>query len=110
MESRATQVTSRQREMLRAIRDLTAARGFPPTLHELSARLGMKAPGGAASGLQALIAKGCLTMEPRTARSMMMTPRGETETLEDLGPVGQDSVGSSGSVLACEAGGIRAST
>lgn len=68
--------TARQLEILRAIASLTEVRGYPPTLHELSWSLGMKAKGGAASGLKALVAKGLLHVEPRCARSMVITDGG----------------------------------
>lgn len=68
--------TDRQLDILEAVRQLGIERGFPPTLSELSARLAMKAPGGAASGVKALVAKGLLSVLPRTARSMMVTPAG----------------------------------
>ncbi len=72
----ANPATERQLDLLEAIRALTAERGFPPTLAELSARMGMQAPGGAASGVLALVAKELLQVEPRTARSMKLTELG----------------------------------
>ena len=75
----AAPATDRQRELLRAIQGLTDARGFPPTLAELSSRLGMLAPGGAASGVKACVSKGYLTVIPRTSRSMQLTPEGLAE-------------------------------
>ena len=68
--------TDRQVVILRVIRDLSAERGFPPTLQELSARLNLSAKGGAASQVKALSAKGLLTVFPRTSRSMLVTEEG----------------------------------
>ena len=72
----ATEATERQLDILDAIRKLTEERGFPPTLPELSARLGMRAAGGAASGVTALVAKGLLDTQERTARCMRVSPAG----------------------------------
>lgn len=77
MSTENREPTDRQREILRLIRALTASRGFPPTLHEVSAGLGMKAKGGAASGIRALVTKGLLTVLPRVARSMTLTQAGQ---------------------------------
>lgn len=48
----------------------------PPTLHELSAWMGMASPGGAASGVKALTKKGRLHCCPKKSRSMVITEQG----------------------------------
>lgn len=72
----ATSATTRQEEILKAILTLSKEKGFPPTLQELSASVGATSKGGAASGVQALVKKGLLTITPRIARSMVLTPAG----------------------------------
>lgn len=84
----ASEATSRQLEVLRAIRELSQALGFPPTLHELSARMGMAAAGGAKSSVTALSKKGLLHVHPGKARGMTITDDGmaalaQSETTEE---------------------------
>lgn len=69
--------TKRQGVILKTIQDLTAELGYPPTLLELSARLGLAAKSGCASQVKALATKGLLTVRPRTARSMLLTAEGQ---------------------------------
>lgn len=61
-----------QREMLESIRKLAALRGYPPTIRELAADLGMSATNGVAQTLHALRRKGWVHWEPRHSRTLVI--------------------------------------
>lgn len=51
-------ITERQAEVLRVIREMRSATGFPPTIRELQKRLKIRNPGGVACHLDVLRRKG----------------------------------------------------
>jgi repressor LexA len=63
------ELTSRQREALAAVRELTAARGFPPTVRELARHLEV-GPRTAFEHLAALVRKGYLAKDDGRPRSL----------------------------------------
>jgi SOS-response transcriptional repressor LexA len=63
-------MTPRQREVLDAIRELTAARGAAPTLRELGARLGITSTNAVSDHLKYLQIQGLLTWEPGKSRTL----------------------------------------
>lgn len=66
--------TPRQVEVLAAITKLTAALGYPPSLHELRAELGLNSTHGVLEHLKALERKGYIKRERRVARSLVVLP------------------------------------
>lgn len=51
-------VTKRQAAVVRTIVALTAQQGYPPTIRELAAKMGISSPNGVACHLRALRQKG----------------------------------------------------
>jgi repressor LexA len=67
-------LTARQAEVLGAIRGLTAARGFPPSVRELMDALGIRSTNGVTDHLRALARKGVLRLTPKVARGIALLP------------------------------------
>ena len=67
----AKQLTTRQRTVLETIRAWIRERGYPPTIRELGAKLGIKSLRGVTTHLDAIAKKGFLKREPR-ARSISL--------------------------------------
>lgn len=65
------ELTQRQRQVVALVRGLTADRGFPPTVREVAAGLGVHVH-AAAMHLRAAQRKGALRSTPRTARSTVV--------------------------------------
>lgn len=68
--------TPRQREVLRAIRDMTKARGFAPSIRELAAELDVRSTNTVADHLRALLAKEFVKRCPKSARTLALTESG----------------------------------
>lgn len=68
--------TRAQLRVLVAVDDHVAARGYPPSLAELAARVGVASRSAVKPHLEALTALGLLTRESRTSRAMALTVRG----------------------------------
>ncbi len=66
-------LTSQQDRVLEAIRHLTAAYGYPPTIREIGAHLGIRSSQTIHSHVAALLRKGRLTHQPGRARSLRLT-------------------------------------
>lgn len=74
--------TSRQEEVLEAIRAFTAERGYPPTLRDIARAMGIDSTNAVSDHLASLEAKGRITRTPKTARSIVVV--GDPE----IGPAG----------------------
>lgn len=61
-----------QRRMLAAIRRLTARHGYPPTIRELAADLGMSTTNGVAQTLHALRRKNWVDWQPMHSRTLVV--------------------------------------
>lgn len=72
-------LTDRQHQVLKYIRDSIVERGYPPTLREIGAHMGIKSTNGVNDHLRALERKGYLTREDMKSRA--------------LRPIGLESVG-----------------
>lgn len=66
------ELTDRQRETLRTIADWISDYGYPPTLREIGARMGISSTNGVNDHLLALQRKGYLARDPRLARSLVL--------------------------------------
>lgn len=63
---------------------LTAARGFPPTVRELTASLGLRSTNGAMEHLDALEAAELIERTPVVARALVLTRLGRRVVDEHL--------------------------
>src|SRR5271168_1994380 len=76
-------LTQRQQMVLDFIRESIHSRGYPPTLREIGARMGIRSTNGVNDHLRALERKGYLTREDMKSRALRPT---------NLGSVGQADV------------------
>lgn len=67
-------LTQRQQMVLDFIRQSIADRGYPPTLREIGARMGIRSTNGVNDHLRALERKGYLTREDMKSRALRPTP------------------------------------
>lgn len=67
--------TERQNEFLCFIKQYTKRNGFPPTLREIGAELGVKSTNGVRSAVNPLIRKGYLRYTPFISRSLVVTKK-----------------------------------
>jgi len=70
----APTVTAGQERTLQALRELLASRSFPPTIQELGERLGLTRA-TVHEHVTALVEKGYVRREPRTARALIVVRR-----------------------------------
>src|SRR6476620_6661512 len=75
------------------IRQSIADRGYPPTLREIGARMGIRSTNGVNDHLRALERKGYLTREDMKSRALRPTGFGQTPELPGLGLQNLDSTG-----------------
>ncbi|MDD3355009.1 transcriptional repressor LexA [Zoogloea sp.] len=66
------QLTPRQQEILRLIRDTVEQEGRPPTRAEICTAFGFRSPNAAETHLRALAAKGVITLEEGRARGIRL--------------------------------------
>lgn len=74
--------TLAQLQVLAVIRAYTLGKGYPPTLREIGARLGIASTNGVNDHLRALERRGLLTRTRGISRGMRITPAG-------LGAIGE---------------------
>src|SRR5258706_10844248 len=75
-------LTQRQQMVLDFLRQSLVARGYPPTLREIGARMGIRSTNGVNDHLRALERKGYLTREDMKSRALRPTGLG-TPALDD---------------------------
>jgi repressor LexA len=76
-------VTAPQAKILGFIVDRIAARGFSPTVREISAAFGWKTTANVHQHLERMERDGLVTRQPGMARTLRVTPHG-VEQLEEL--------------------------
>jgi repressor LexA len=81
-------LTQRQQMVLDFIRQSIADRGYPPTLREIGARMGIRSTNGVNDHLRALERKGYLTREDMKSRALRPTAHANSNTGQDTGPFG----------------------
>src|SRR5687768_13067206 len=64
------ELTDRQNEVLRLIRELTEVSGFPPTRAEIAERMGFRSVNAAEQHLRALEKKGAIEIEAGASRGI----------------------------------------
>jgi repressor LexA len=65
-------LTSRQREIYKFIRDKIQGRGYGPTVREIGTQFGIKSPNGVMCHLKALQKKGLIHREPNMSRAIQL--------------------------------------
>ena len=80
-------LTDRQQEVLDAIRNHIARRGFPPSRQELADALGLSAPGSVEGHLNALNRKGWIELAHDTRRGIRLLNAGEVPLIEAIGEI-----------------------
>lgn len=89
-------LTDRQQMVLDFIRQSITDRGYPPTLREIGARMGIKSTNGVNDHLRALERKGYLTREDMKSRALRPTgmdgPEGKEAPKEALKEIDEDDM------------------
>jgi repressor LexA len=70
------ELTPRQKQVLDFVTDCLDHRGYPPTLREIAAHLGIRGTLGATKHLDALERKGLIRKSPGNSRGLALTSRG----------------------------------
>lgn len=93
-------LTQRQQMVLDFIRQSIADRGYPPTLREIGARMGIRSTNGVNDHLRALERKGYLTREDMKSRALRPTAHANSNAdpaeaqgspgISGLSPLGED--------------------
>jgi repressor LexA len=82
----------RQRTLLREIERFINDRGYPPTLRELAAAVGVRSPSGVRQQLKALERRGILTLTPRRPRGIVLRrSRPKSDPIPILGQIAAGS-------------------
>lgn len=96
-----TELSTRQEQILRLIRETVEARGYPPSVREIGDRLGLSSPSTVHSHLSALVRAGYLRRDPSKPRAIeivdpdAVTPSGiERGPVRDVPLVGRIAAGS----------------
>lgn len=82
----SAKVTPRQFQILMCIRYLIETDGLHPTVEDVSRGVSCSSPGGARSGIAALVKKGLVRQRPRVARGISLTPEGEAAAVLSCPP------------------------
>lgn len=87
-------LTSRQTEVLTSIRDYIDQHGFPPTIAELTALLGIRSPNAVRDHLRTLARKGVIELTPAASRGIRLLTAEENNASTRLPIVGRVAAGS----------------
>lgn len=82
-------LTRRQQQVLDFIRESIQERGYPPTLREIGAHMGIRSTNGVNDHLRALERKGYLTREDMKSRALRPKDMDALDALPDAGDVVQ---------------------
>src|SRR5437867_3238593 len=91
------ELTARQTEILRLVRQLTEVSGFPPTRAEIAERMGFRSVNAAEQHLRALERKGAIEIAEGASRGLKVLDRAPgraTARLMELPVVGRVAAGS----------------
>jgi len=75
-------LTTRQREIYEFIRDQIETRGIPPTVRNIGDAFAIKSPNGVMCHLNALVKKGLIERDPKSARAIQLTERRRSHNAE----------------------------
>lgn len=87
------ELTSRQEQILKLIRDRIESTGVPPTRSEICAELGFRSPNAAEQHLRALAHKGVIEMTPGMSRGIRLVGQGALAPEFSLPVVGRVAAG-----------------
>ena len=91
------ELTARQTEILRLVRELTEVSGYPPTRAEIAEKMGFRSVNAAEQHLRALEKKGAIDIEAGASRGIRMRdakPGGKLGRLLELPVIGRVAAGS----------------
>ncbi len=91
------ELTDRQSEILKLVRELTEVSGFPPTRAEIAERMGFRSVNAAEQHLRALEKKGAIEISSGSSRGIRVLeprPSGRAGRLMELPVVGRVAAGS----------------
>jgi len=91
------ELTARQTEILRLVRELTEVSGYPPTRAEIAERMGFRSVNAAEQHLRALEKKGAIDIEAGASRGIRVRdakPGGKLGRLLELPVIGRVAAGS----------------
>ena len=91
------ELTARQSEILRLVRELTEISGYPPTRAEIAERMGFRSVNAAEQHLRALEKKGAIDIEAGASRGLRVRdakPSGKQARLLELPVIGRVAAGS----------------
>jgi repressor LexA len=86
-------LTKRQKEALDFVAAYTGRHGYPPTVRELAAALGISGPKGAKQFLDALASKGYIQREPENARAIRVVEQQAAKSPPGIPVVGRVAAG-----------------
>jgi len=88
------ELTARQSEILRLVRQLTEVSGYPPTRAEIAARMGFRSVNAAEQHLRALEKKGAIEISSGASRGIRVRGANRAGRLLELPVVGRVAAGS----------------
>src|SRR6187399_1565158 len=88
-------ITARQRQILEAIRDSVAQRGYPPSMREIGEVVGLTSSSSVKHQLTALQAKGYLRQDPNRPRALEVVMPEEADVAADTSVASGVGVGPS---------------
>ena len=91
------ELTARQTEILRLVRELTEVSGYPPTRAEIAEKMGFRSVNAAEQHLRALEKKGAIDIEAGASRGIRVRdarPAGKLARLLELPVIGRVAAGS----------------
>jgi repressor LexA len=91
------ELTARQSEILKLVRELTEVTGYPPTRAEIAERMGFRSVNAAEQHLRALEKKGAIDIEAGASRGIRVLdakPSGKLGRLLELPVIGRVAAGS----------------
>jgi repressor LexA len=91
------ELTARQSEILKLVRELTEVSGYPPTRAEIAEKMGFRSVNAAEQHLRALEKKGAIDIEAGASRGIRMRdakPAGKLGRLLELPVIGRVAAGS----------------
>ena len=71
------ELTERQQQVMDCVRTTLAARGYPPTMREIGAAVGLRSASSVHHQLDALQAKGLLRRDPLRSRTLEVLTSGQ---------------------------------
>ena len=93
-------LSTRQEQVLRLIRDTVASRGYPPSVREIGDQLGLSSPSTVHSHLSALVKAGYLRRDPTKPRAIEVVdpetvphPTAHRDTVRDVPLLGRIAAG-----------------